>query len=66
MARKARGIYRRCQECSVVNQANAFKRAPKATLVGPERVVVCPSCGYQAPGWAFPQIEPPAEQEGQD
>ncbi len=62
MARKSQGKYKRCQECGAVNQANAFKRAPKTPMAGPDRTVVCPSCGYTAPAWAFVPVEKPAEQ----
>lgn len=64
MAGKSRITYRKCQQCNVVNQASAFKRATGSTLVGPERRVVCPACGYTAPAWAFVPVEKPAEDEG--
>ena len=54
--------YRRCQECNAVRAASELKRTPKSTIVGAERKVRCPACGSEAPAWAFPKVEKPAEQ----
>lgn len=62
MARKSGAVWKRCQECNAVNRASAFKKAPKTNIGATGRVVVCASCGYQAPSWAFPAVERPAEQ----
>lgn len=65
MTRMRGTTFKRCQECNAVNQASAFKRAAGSAIVGPERRVICPACGYTAPAWAFVLADKPAEQEGQ-
>ncbi len=57
--------YRRCQECNAVRAASELKRTPKSTIVGTERKVRCPACGYEAPMWAFlpVPVEKPTEGE---
>ena len=62
MARKSGAVFKRCQECNAVNKASALKGVGMGAVVGSERRVRCPSCGYAAPAWAFVPVEKPAEQ----
>ena len=62
MPRRSRRTYRRCQECGAVRAASELELIVNRGGVG--RQYRCPSCGYIAPHWAFPEVEPPAEAEG--